>query len=328
MTATNAELADQAAPLDALLIDAALGPVRRFTPDLSTARWATSLARRPLTCARRVRDLASEAVGAAIGTSTLAPDKRDRRFTDPAWSENPAAAPDRAGLPGRWSDGRPARRRRRARLARRATRALPGREPDRGDVARATSRCSTPPPPRWRSTPPGPAWLRGGAQLVKDLASAPRIPEMVDKSGFEVGGNIAATPGAVVLRTEVFELIQYAPQTEEVYEVPLLIVPPTINKFYAIDLAPERQPGRVPRPPGPADVRDVVAQPGRPARGLGPRHLRDGDPGGPRRASSGSPAASRPSWAVSAPAASWPASPPPTSPRPAGWTGWRRSASP
>ena len=67
MTATNAELADQAAPLDALLIDAALGPVRRFTPDLSTVRWATSLSRRPLTCARRVRDLASEAAGAVIG---------------------------------------------------------------------------------------------------------------------------------------------------------------------------------------------------------------------------------------------------------------------
>ena len=63
---------------------------------------------------------------------------------------------------------------------------------------------------------------------------------MVDGSGFVVGENIAATPGAVVFRTEVLELIQYAPQTEEVYEVPALVVPPTINKFYAIDLAPQR----------------------------------------------------------------------------------------
>ena len=82
--------------------------------------------------------------------------------------------------------------------------------------------------------------VRGGKQLVKDLASAPRIPEMVDGSGFVVGENIAATPGGVVFRNEVLELIQYAPQTEEVYEVPALVVPPTINKFYAIDLAPER----------------------------------------------------------------------------------------
>ena len=82
--------------------------------------------------------------------------------------------------------------------------------------------------------------LRGGSQLAEDMASAPRIPEMVDGSGFVVGENIAASPGGVVFRNEVLELIQYAPQTEEVYEVPALVVPPTINKFYAIDLAPQR----------------------------------------------------------------------------------------
>jgi polyhydroxyalkanoate synthase len=72
------------------------------------------------------------------------------------------------------------------------------------------------------------------------MATPPRIPEMVDTSAFEVGRNIAVTPGAVVLRTDVLEVIQYRPQTERVRQIPLLIVPPTINKYYALDLAPNR----------------------------------------------------------------------------------------
>jgi hypothetical protein len=63
---------------------------------------------------------------------------------------------------------------------------------------------------------------------------------MVDTSSFKVSRNLAVTPGAVVLRTEVLELIQYRPQTAQVREVPLLIVPPTINKCYAMDLTPGR----------------------------------------------------------------------------------------
>jgi polyhydroxyalkanoate synthase len=82
----DAQLADEAAPLDALLVDAALGPLRRFTPDASTVRFAASLARQPLTVGRRARSLVAEFGRIAVGTSVVAPPKRDRRFADPAWT--------------------------------------------------------------------------------------------------------------------------------------------------------------------------------------------------------------------------------------------------
>jgi polyhydroxyalkanoate synthase len=79
----------QAAPLDALLVDAALGTFRRFAPDLPAARFAAALARRPGTTARRMNSLAVELAGIAAGTSTATPTKRDRRFADRAWTQNP-----------------------------------------------------------------------------------------------------------------------------------------------------------------------------------------------------------------------------------------------
>ena len=86
----------------------------------------------------------------------------------------------------------------------------------------------------------GGSTVAGLRNLIGDLAAAPRVPTMVRPDAFEVGRDLAVTPGAVVLRTPVLELIQYAPQTPTVRTRPLLMVPPVINKFYIADLAPGR----------------------------------------------------------------------------------------
>ena len=84
-----ADVADAAPPLDLLLSDAALGIMRRFRPDGSTARFGLGLARRPWTVTRRSLGLAGELGKIAIGRSAVAPAPRDRRFADPAWMGNP-----------------------------------------------------------------------------------------------------------------------------------------------------------------------------------------------------------------------------------------------
>ncbi len=233
------DLAEAAAPLDALLVEAATGPLRRFVPDASTAKFAAALLRHPRPTARRLGGLAAEAGRIVTGSSTFAPTKRDRRFADPAWTENPIL---RRMLQSYLAAGRTAEQ-----LVGDA--ALDWRDEQRvrffvENVVEALAPSNLPlvNPASAKAVidTGGLSLLRGGSALVRDLSSKPRVPQMVETSGFEVGRNIAATPGAVVLRTEVFELLQLTPQTDTVREVPLLFVPPTINKFYAIDLAPNR----------------------------------------------------------------------------------------
>lgn len=86
----------------------------------------------------------------------------------------------------------------------------------------------------------GKSVAQGLRNLVDDVRHNGGWPSQVDASGFTVGENMAVTPGKVVYRSELIELIQYEAQTDTVYETPLLFCPPWINKYYIMDLAPRK----------------------------------------------------------------------------------------
>src|SRR5215218_5937542 len=83
----------------------------------------------------------------------------------------------------------------------------------------------------------GTSLVEGARNLISDIEEGSL--SQVDAEAFEVGEDLATTPGKVVYRNRLMELIQYEPQTEQVYEVPILFIPPWINKYYIVDLRPE-----------------------------------------------------------------------------------------
>jgi len=86
----------------------------------------------------------------------------------------------------------------------------------------------------------GASLARGTRNFVSDLFTNGGRPRQVDTRPFRIGENLAATPGKIVFKNNLMELIQYAPQTDQVRAVPVLASPPWINKYYVMDLAPGR----------------------------------------------------------------------------------------
>ena len=181
----------------------------------------------------------ARALGASDVPGPVAPGRRDRRFGDTAWEENPALF---ALLQAYLLSGR-----------------LVADVLDAADVDEVTEQRMgflvdvvmdalaptnffwTNPAARKRALDTGGASvLRGLRNFMDDLANNQGLPRQIDPDAFTVGTDLGATPGKVVFRNDLMELIQYAPRTETVHAIPLLLSPPWINKYYIMDLAPGR----------------------------------------------------------------------------------------
>src|SRR5690349_2102858 len=180
-----------------------------------------------------------EAIDIAMGRSKITADPRDRRFSHVVWQKN--------GYYKRLMRGFVAWRAMLNRVLDRADTTAAAREPARFALQLSTetfaptkSLLGNPGALQRLSETRGKSLLYGLQNFIDDLTNNFGMPRQVDERKFQVGKNLAVTPGAVVYRGESFELIQYAPQTHLVHKRPLVIVPPQINKFYATDLAPGR----------------------------------------------------------------------------------------
>lgn len=231
--------AEVGVPLDMLLSSATQRSWQRLFPAASSARLVAGLARHPRRVAGEAGSLIAELGRVAAGRSAAEPHPKDPRFSHPAWAENGVL---RRSVQAHLALGSAAEslvaaadldefHKQRVTLATSnlidAT--APSNNPFLSPVARRAAMDTK-----------GASLARGARNLVRDLSEPPRIPRMVEPDAFTVGETIAATPGAVVVRSAVFELLQYMPTTATVRQIPLVIVPPVINKFYVVDMSPGR----------------------------------------------------------------------------------------
>jgi len=177
----------------------------------------------------------------AMGQETepvAAPAKGDRRFSDPAWNDEPVYDYlKQAYLLA-------------ARQLHEFVAAAPVDDATRAQVDFASRQMMNAlAPTNFPHTNPqvarrtiesgGLSLMTGLSNLLEDVGKGQGLVSRRAPNDFELGVNVAATPGAVVFRNDLMELIQYAPTTDKVYRRPLLFVPPLVNKYYLFDLTPK-----------------------------------------------------------------------------------------
>jgi polyhydroxyalkanoate synthase len=222
--------------LDQLMTEAA-GAQNRFIPGMEFLKAAGMLALRPGRVAGHTAAVAADLARVITGESGRAPVKGDSRFRDPAWTQSwlfrricqgylsisdfAHALADEPPL--EWADHE------RLRLV-----------VDNLTDAMAPTNFPLTNPTVWKTTIErgGDNFVKGARAALRDARSPVKLPANVDPTPFKVGKTLAASPGAVVRREERFELIQYEPRAEQVYKIPVLLIPPMISKFYVVDLSP------------------------------------------------------------------------------------------
>ncbi len=203
---------------------------------------AGELMSRPADLMTAALNFSSEWVRIAAGISNVEPEPGDRRFNDPTWEENPffralmqtyltwrtttqeLIAPEQATDRNWKASGQ------QQFAITLLTEALAPTNTLFGNPA-ALKRCFE---------TGGRSLIDGLRNFIDDLWNNGGMPSQVDKRPFKVGETIAATPGAVIYRGELCEVIQYSPVTTQVRARPVLLAPPQINKFYVMDMAPKR----------------------------------------------------------------------------------------
>ena len=183
------------------------------------------------------RRLGGEAAAPVVAGETV-----DKRFTDPEWRSNPYFDFIKQAyvLTARWADD----------LVKRADQLDPHVRDKAGFYVKQVAGALSPSnflatnPELLRTTlaESGENLVRGMHMMAEDIEAGHgqlRIRQ-ADAAKFKLGVNLAVTPGKVIFRNELMELIQYTPTTPDVFKSPLLIIPPWINKFYVLDLNPEK----------------------------------------------------------------------------------------
>ena len=194
--------------------------------------------RQPLRAARHLGAYAQEFWRVARGRSDVAVDLKDRRFADPAWQTSglhkgllKAYVAANKEL-NRFIDGSDLDTRNKERVRLVASIYL--------DAISPSNTLLNPSAIKRLVDTGGKSLVDGVRNLVHDIRYNNGLPSSVDKSGFELGRNLCTSPGAVVFKNEVLELIQYQNASDTVWKRPLIVCAPQVNKFYCIDLTPEK----------------------------------------------------------------------------------------